>query len=134
MLKDITPLQDENVGVAIVKELNMEMEIEWNVFVVNYTEHKLTNVFVTCKGYGELDGEPKETSTMRYFLDDMDSETAIKVEPIHPDLFVLNNEYFLTFFINGEIYDKKLIFKANTISEETLTPISIVDRPGMYLR
>lgn len=134
MLKDITPQQDVNVGVAIVKELNMDLETEWNVFVVNYTENKLTNVFVTCKGYGELDGEVKETTVMRYFLDDIESETALKVEPINPDLFVLNNEYFLTFFIDGDIYDKKLIFKANSISEETLEPVAIVERPGVYLR
>ena len=71
MLKDIQVDNNINVGIAIVKELNNDLEIEWNVYTINFSEDKVTNVFVTCKGYGEINGEPKESSVMRYFLDDL---------------------------------------------------------------
>lgn len=134
MLKDIQVDNNINVGIAIVKELNNDLEIEWNVYTINFSEDKVTNVFVTCKGYGEINGEPKESSVMRYFLDDLEPQMAIKVEPINPDLFALNNEYFITFFQGGDIHDKKLTFGAHTISEDTLTHIDVVDRLGVYLK
>ena len=134
MLKDILLPTNVDAGVAIVKELNTELDIEWYVYVVNYTEFKITNVFVTCKGYGVINGEEKHTTVIRYFLDDIEAQTAIKVEPIHPDLFALNNEYFLTFFLDGEIHDKKIVFAAESIDDSKLEMISIVERLGLYIQ
>ena len=133
MLKDITEQQNNTVGVAIVKEINQDLEIEWNVFVVNLDGDKIENAFVTCKGYGLIENESKETSVTRYFLEDIDEQTAVKVEPISPDLFVLNNEYALVFYQNGVMYDKKLTFTENTITENALKQIPIVDCLGVLL-
>ena len=133
MLKDIHVDNNINVGVAIVRDLNYDVETEWTVFVVNLTNDPITNVMVTCKGYGIIDNEPKETTIMRYFLNDMEAQMAIKVEPINPDLFVLNNEYFLTFFQGGEMHDKKLIFEANTIIDKNFEIVDVVLQPGIYL-
>lgn len=133
MLKDIKVENNANVGVAIVKELNNDLEVVWNVFVVNLGDEKIVNVFTTCKGYGTINGEPKETSVMRYFLDDIDPQTAIKVEPINPDLFQLNNEYFVIFYQNGNMVDKKITFAANTITEENLVQVPVLDCLGILL-
>jgi hypothetical protein len=70
---------------------------------------------------------------MRYFLDDIDSQTAIKVEPINPDLFELNNEYFVVFYNNGIMIDKKLTFKENTITEDRLVQVPVLDCLGVLL-
>ncbi len=134
MLKDIQVDNNINVGVAIVRDLNYDVEAEWTVFVVNLSNEPITNVMVTCKGYGNIDGEHKETTTMRYFLNDMEAQMAIKVEPINPDLFVLDNEYFLTFFQGGEMHDKKIIFKANTITDKNFEIVEVVLQPGIYLQ
>jgi hypothetical protein len=133
MLKDIKVENNVNVGVAIVKELNDSLEIIWNVFVVNLGDDKIVNVFITCKGYGLINGEEKETSLMRYFLDDIDPQTAIKVEPINPDLFELNNEYFVVFYQNGNMIDKKLTFKENTITEDNLVQVPVLNCLGVLL-
>lgn len=133
MLKDIKVENNANVGVAIVKELNDSLEMIWNVFVVNLGDDKIVNVFITCKGYGLINGEEKETSLMRYFLDDIDPQTAIKVEPINPDLFELNNEYFVVFYQNGNMIDKKLTFKENTITEDNLVQVPVLNCLGVLL-
>ena len=133
MLKDIKVENNANVGVAIVKELNDSLVIIWNVFVVNLGDDKIVNVFITCKGFGLINGEEKETSLMRYFLDDIDPQTAIKVEPINPDLFELNNEYFVVFYQNGNMIDKKLTFKENTITEDNLVQVPVLNCLGVLL-
>jgi hypothetical protein len=133
MLKDIKVENNASVGVAIVKELNDSLEMIWNVFVVNLGDDKIVNVFITCKGYGLINGEEKETSLMRYFLDDIDPQTAIKVEPINPDLFELNNEYFVVFYQNGNMIDKKLTFKENTITEDNLVQVPVLNCFGVLL-
>lgn len=133
MLKDIKAFHQLSVGVAVILENDPLHGNVWSVFVVNDTEDKITNVFVTCKGYGELGGEYKQTSVMRYFLDDVDPVTAVKVEPIDPALFQLNNEYFITFYHNGNLFDKKLVFEANSIKEEALKYLPIPDAQGLEL-
>jgi hypothetical protein len=133
MLKDIELLNDAKVGVAVVKELNDALEEVWNVYVVNFNTKDIQNVLVTCKGYGEIDNEPRETTVVRYFLGDIPAQNFIKVEPINPDLFVLNNEYFLTFYENGNILDKKLTFLSNTIFDDLLTEIALIRKPGLLL-
>jgi len=133
MLKDIEIKNNANVGVAIVKELNEDLETVWNVFVVNLGDEMISNVFATCKGYGNINGENKETSVMRYFLDDIEPQTAVKVEPINPELFQLNNEYFLVFYQNGNMIDKKITFKENSITEESLVQVTLLDRMGVLI-
>lgn len=133
MLKDIEILTDSKVGVAVVYELNSSLEMVWNAYVLNLNNTPITNVLVTCKGFGLINDETRETSTMRYFLGDMEPRSFLKIEPINPDLFVLSNEYFLTFYENGQILDKRLIFEPNTITQERLTDIGLIDKPGILI-
>jgi hypothetical protein len=133
MLKDIELLNDTRVGVAIVKELNDALEEVWNVYIINFNTKAIQNVLVTCKGYGQINNEHRETTVMRYFLGDVPETSFIKVEPIDPSLFVLNNEYFVTFYENGSILDKKLTFLSNTIYDDLLTEIELIKKAGVLL-
>jgi len=133
MLKDIEILTDAKVGVAMVYELNDSLENVWNVYIVNLNNQPITNVLVTCKGFGLIEDENRETSTMRYFIGDMEARSFLKIEPINPDLFVLNNEYFLTFYEHGKILDKRITFKPNSIQINLLQEIGILNKPGILL-
>lgn len=133
MLKDIELLNDKKVGVAIIKELNDALEEVWNVYIINFNAKAVQNVLITCKGYGQIDNEPKETTIMRYFMGDVPEKSFMKVEPIDPSLFVLNNEYFVTFYENGTILDKKLTFLSNTIYDDVLIEIDLIKKAGVLL-
>ena len=49
-------------------------------------------------------------------------------------VFGLNNEYMLTFYIDGIIYDRKYIFVPDSVVEENLIQIPLIDRPGILIR
>jgi len=118
MIKDIQPPIVENIAVAIVRELNNENETEWNVYVINLREEAIEGVLVSSNGYGTYNEEEVKTSTLRHFLDIIPANSFKKIEPIVESLFGINNEYWVSFFINNIMYDKKFIFLAETLKDE----------------
>jgi hypothetical protein len=133
MLKDIIEPDFDGVGIAVVRETNELNEWIWNVYLINFNNETLKGVLVSSKGYGTIDGEKRESSTLRHFLDTIEPLSYLKIEPIIEDVFVLNNEYWLSFYLNGKIYDRKFVFMENTIVKDRLQPINIIDKNGMLL-
>jgi hypothetical protein len=56
------------------------------------------------------------------------------VEPIQENVFGLNNEYWLSFYIDREIFDKKYIFLPESISEQYFTTIPLLGKKGVMIR
>jgi hypothetical protein len=134
MKKDIAPPIVEDIGVAVVKELNDLNEIEWNVYLINFKKETIEGVLVTSRGYGKRDDEDVKTSTLRHLLDDIAPKSFVKFEPIIETLFGLNNEYWVSFFLNNVMYDKKYIFLPETIKEENLILIPYVNKKGVLIK
>jgi hypothetical protein len=134
MKKDIAPPTVEDIGVAVVKERNDLNETEWNVYVINFKKEKIEGVLVTSRGYGKRDDEDVKTSTLRHFLDDIAPTSFVKFEPIIETLFGLNNEYWVSFFLNKVMYDKKYIFLPETIKEENLMLIPYINKKGVMIK
>ncbi len=134
MLKDIPELKVEDVALAVVKEKNTEGEEAWNVYLVNMKNEMLEGVLVTSKGYGEHGGEQVKTSTLRHFLDVVPPHTFAKIEPIIENVLNLNNEYWVSFYLNGGMYDKKYLFLPGVINEQFFTRIPILDKVGVMIR
>lgn len=122
-----------DVGFAVVREKEND-EWVWNVYLINYKNTKLVNVFVSSKGYGIIDHQKKKTTTISRFLGDVEAKSYRLIEPIMEDVFGLSNEYFLTFYIDGVIYDKKFVFVAESIREEYLTKIKIMGKRGVLIK
>ncbi len=93
----------------------------WEVRIVNANEVRIDNVLVTSKGYGKLNNKDVKTSTLRHFVGDINAASSALVEPIKEDLFQLTNEYWVTYYIKGTIYDKKFIFVKGSIKSDHLT-------------
>jgi hypothetical protein len=134
MKKDIHPPEVENVAIAVVKELNEQEETEWNVYVINLNDYDLEGVLVTSKGYGAMNEEEVKTTVLRHYLDTVPEKSHKKIEPILDNLFGLNNEYWLSFFANKMMYDKKYIFLPETIIDENLTLIPIINKKGVMIK
>ncbi len=133
MLKDIVEESFEGLAIAVVHELGDEMEMVWNVYAINYTKMKMDGVLVTSKGYGTIDGEEKKTSDLRNFLETIEPLSYAKIEPIPEALFALNNSYWISFYVEGKIYERKYIFKENSINETDLELVSLINRQGILL-
>ncbi len=133
MKKDLPVNIVEDISIAVVLEHDTPSEKSWNVYLVNEKDVLLQNVFVSSKGYGLKDGKEVKTTTLRHFLGDVEAGKAVKIEAIDIQVFGLTNEYWLSYYINSTIYDKKYIFLPESIVDENLTRVPLVDRPGIVI-
>ena len=130
MKKDIEIPTVENVTLAIAKEGLKGLE-EWKVYLINNNDFPLENTLVASQGYGEKEGEKQKTSTLRHFLETVPAKGYTLVEPIDPAVFHLTNEYWISYYIGTQIYDKRFVFVPETICEENLIFIKELDREGV---
>jgi hypothetical protein len=131
MKKDIQFPPVEGVKIAITRATNELDQAEWRVYLINRNRLAITNVFVTSRGYGEKDNEPQKTSTLRHYFAEVGPESHHLVEPIDASVFHLTNEYWVSYFIDGQIYDKKFIFVPGSLEEANLIPIDQLDMEGV---
>jgi hypothetical protein len=132
MLKDIHREEIEDIAIAIVpQEDNSEI---WEVYLVNLKEESLGNVIIASKGYGIYKGEEVKTSTLRHYLGDIQPLDCVLVEPIQDQVFGLNNEYWVSFYIEREIFDKKYVFLPESINKDFFTTIPFLNRQGVMIR
>ncbi|MBS1951506.1 MAG: hypothetical protein OJF59_001175 [Cytophagales bacterium] len=131
MNKDIIKPDVKNVTLAVAYEKNLLNQDEWKVYLINNNDFPIENTLVASRGYGEKDGEEQRTSTLRHFLETVDAKSWAIVESIDPKVFHLNNEYWVSYYIGREIYDKRFVFVPDTICEENLVFISEIQKQGI---
>jgi hypothetical protein len=130
MKKDIEIPPVQNVTLAVVKEGLQGLE-EWKVYLINNNEFPIENTLVASQGYGEKEGEKQKTTTLRHFLETVPAKGHAVIEPIDPSVFHLNNEYWVSYYIGTQIYDKRFVFVPDTICEENLIFIKELEMEGV---
>lgn len=131
MIKDIKKPEVKNVTLAVVREKNILQQNEWKVYLINNNTEAIENTLVASTGYGEKDGETQRTSTLRHFLQTVPSKGTTLIEPIDTNVFHLNNEYWVSYYIGQEIYDKRFVFVPDSIREENLIFIKELNAEGV---
>lgn len=132
MLKDINREEIEDIAIAVVPSI--EDNSVWEVYMINLKEEGLENVIVASKGYGLYKGEEVKTSVLRHYLGSFQPLDIRLIEPIQKEVFGLNNEYWVSFYIGQNIFDKKFIFLPESITEDNFIRIPFIDRPGVMIR
>lgn len=130
MKKDIDFHPVTGIKLAIARALVNGME-EWGVYIINLNLIELNTLMITSKGYGMVDGEEKKTSVLRHVIQELGAESMAKIEPIDPELFVLNNEYWVSYYILDRIFDKKFVFPANSVKDNNLQFIPELELEGI---
>ena len=133
MRKDIEQPKVEGVAMAIVQQPDADGEPGWFVYLVNTTERTLVNVLTSSRGYGEMDGESRRTSEMRHHLDTLGPNSWARIERIVEDVFPLNNQYWVSYDIDGVIHDRKYIFVPDSIREENFTTVPLMNERGVMI-
>jgi hypothetical protein len=128
MIKDIVIPEVKNVTLAVVRRKGLA---EWEVHLINNSDSYLENTLVASKGYGEKDGQKQNTSILRHFLETVTAHSTALIEPIDPALFHLNNEYWVSYYIGNQIYDKRFVFVPDAISEKNMSFIKELDMEGI---
>jgi hypothetical protein len=131
MIKDIKKPEVKNVTLAVVREKNILQQIEWKVYLINNNAEAIENTLVASTGYGEKNGETQRTSTLRHFLQTVPPKGTTLIEPIDTNVFHLNNEYWVSYYIGQEIYDKRFVFVPDSIREENLIFIKELNAEGV---
>lgn len=134
MKKDINPPAVEDIAIAIVREKNELDEVVWNVYMLNLKDRAIEGVLVTSKGYGYFEGEDVKTSVLRHFLDVIPAKSYAKVEPIVESLFGLNNEFWVSFYLDKVMYDKKYVFLAESVREDNFIHIPFIEKKGVMIK
>lgn len=131
MKKDIEIPEVKNVILAVTREKNILNQNEWKVYLINKNPFPIENTLVASSGYGEKEGEIQRTSTLRHFLETVPAIGSVLVEPLDEKLFHLNNEYWVSYYIGNQIYDRRFIFVPDSICEANLIFIKELDKEGV---
>ncbi|MDH7447342.1 hypothetical protein [Aquimarina sp. 2201CG14-23] len=130
MKKDIEIPVVENVHIAVVKEWNEEFGgHDWNSYIINDQEIPIEMVFVVTKGY---DTERK-TSLLRHGIGTINAKSSAKIEMIQEELFAMNNEFSVSFFAEGKLFDKKYLFRKNSINENAFRDLPVMKQRGVLV-
>ena len=133
MKKDISQPEVKEVYIAIIAKEHESGEYEWNAYLINNKKEKLEGVLVSTRGYGEIDGEKRNTATFRHSLEEVEPKSFKKIETIPEELFALSNEFWLSFYIDKKMYDKKYIFLTESISIFNAINVPIINEIGVMI-
>jgi hypothetical protein len=135
MKKDIEDPKVEDIAIAAVPEKNEETgNSDWYIYLINLKDIPISNVIVSSRGYGQVEDEKVETSQLRHFVEELPPKSYAKIEPIMENLFGISNQYWVSFYIDRQIYDKKYVFLPETIQENNLTKLPLMGIKGVLLR
>ena len=135
MKSDIVIPKVENVFLAAVQEWSDDfMEKVWYVYLINDSDFQLDGVMVVSKAFGTVDGEMKKTSLLRHAFPNVPAVSVVKIEMVETSVLRLNNEFMVTYFIGSTLYDKKFIFRAQTITPDYVEEVPILFVDGVIVR
>jgi hypothetical protein len=134
MIKDLPENNVTDIAVAVALERENAENKTWHVYLINLKKQPIENVLVTSKGYGEKDGEQVKTSTLRHMFPEVAAGTSQQIEMIDEQTFGLNNEYWVSYYIGTQIYDKKFIFLPESIIDANFIKLPVVNKPGVMIR
>ncbi|MBP6090499.1 MAG: hypothetical protein KA521_04535 [Crocinitomicaceae bacterium] len=126
----------EQVAVAIVQELSEKKEFIYNAYLLNLRDDIMEGIIISVTGYGEnpTTGEAIKTATLRHSLEVLLPNEAAKIEPLMEEVFAINNEFWISFWVNDDLFDKKFVFPAGTIQPEKMELIPLLGFKGMLIQ
>ncbi|WP_232804703.1 hypothetical protein [Salegentibacter maritimus] len=126
--KDIDIPVVEEVYVAAEKVYNESFKVEeWNAYLINNRDETIEMALIVSKGYDD----EKQTSVIRHKLEKLPSKSFAKIEFLQEEVLKLNNQFQVTFFAGGKMFEKKYIFRKNSVNEKALREIPIIPNRGI---
>lgn len=125
----------EGVAVAVVKQIGEDNDTIYNVYLINLRDDIIEGIIITSEGFGVNveTGEKIKTSSLRHSMELMLPNEAAKIEPIMEEVFGMTNQYWVSFWINDVMYDKKYIFLPETIQEKNMKIIPSIGLEGVVI-
>ena len=131
MKKDIKIPEVKDVYVAVVQEEHPEYKTEdWNAYIINNSDSDLETVLIVSQGYTDK----KMTPPMRHTITLLPARSYAKIEYLQDKVLALNNEFKITFFEGNQMFDKTYVFRKNTINENALQTVPLMQLKGVLVK
>lgn len=131
MRKDIEIPIAENVFVAAVNEWDDNfLSKHWYVYLINNRPTPIEGIIIVSKGYKN----ETKTSILRRSLEWLDGESYQKIELITEELIAVENEFFVTFFADQKLYERRFIFEPYTIAEKNNAALPVLENEGVLAK
>lgn len=131
MKEDIEIPIAKDVYVALVHEWNKEfLNKDWNAYILNNRSTPIEMVLIVSKGF---DGETK-TSTLRYAFGKILAKEFEKIETVQEEVLRLTNEFFVTYYADNKLYEKRFLFEKNSVTEQNAVHIPLIEMDGILAK
>ncbi len=131
MKKDIEIPVAKDVYIALIREWNKDfLSKDWNAYIINNRTTPIEMALIVSKG----DDGDRKTSTMRHAIPVVAAKGFEKIELVQEDVLTLNNEFFVTYYADNKLYERKFLFKKNTISEKELKTVPLIEKDGILAK
>lgn len=130
MKKDIEFPEVTDVKIAIARIIDDKGESAWYVYLINNKSEDINNCLVVSKAYENLDKSGRQTSVFRHSVQDLSKFSLAKLEAIDPSVFSFYNEFWVSFYIGSQMFDKK--FLVLPFNEGQLEDIPELEAQGRY--
>ena len=133
MKADIEELIGEHLSLCIIKtdQVDENGSKVWDAILYNHSGCTLQNILVNTKGYGAIEGREVSTATMRYFKELLNEKDSFRVEPIVEEVLDITNEFWISYSLDGKVYEKKFIFSA---TDHELVSLDQFDAEGYEMK
>jgi hypothetical protein len=129
--KDIDIPESKDVHMALVPEETSERSAAgWYAYVLNQGLRPLEMVLVVSEGH---DGSRK-TSKMRHSISLLPALSFAKVELVQEEVLSLNNVFFVTYFADNKLYEKRFVFEKQNMATLELGPIPLLKKDGIFAK
>ncbi|MCB0516971.1 MAG: hypothetical protein R2798_05365 [Chitinophagales bacterium] len=134
MIRDISFRKVEDIILAVVPEKETEDGLAlFSTYIINNKDKNLQNVLVASKGIGEVDGKMLKTTAFTTIIEQLGSQTCVKIDSFEKDAAVLSNEYWVSFRLHDYLYDRKFVFVPGSIHQDNFTEIPILQQKGVMI-
>mgnify|MGYP003494926267 FL=1 len=105
---------------------------QWQVFNINNNDFEIKNVLINSSGFGLSEtGEKIETSTLRFFFDKIAMKSSEIIERLDPSVLGLNNEYWISYWIDSQLYDRRFVFVPGAIDNKNMVYVNIIAKEAV---
>lgn len=119
---------------AAVNESTLPNGDDWVVYFINLLPDKVEGLIVRSGGFGQRNGVGVKTSELRYFRDELPGESYMAVEPVMSEMFDLSNEYYVSYYLDNKLHDKRYVFVPGSISNKYEVDLPILGKRGILIR
>ena len=103
--------------------------------MINDQNIPIENIIINSRGYSDLETKGGTiTASLRKNIKVVSAKSAVRLEPIMPEVFELFNEYWVMFFEDEKMLDRKYIFGPHTVDVRFSEDLPVLNTQGILVR